>query len=263
MKQKILIGAGIQSDLEALYQRIDAFLNPMNEYFFTFLCVDGGTENELIEAATYSSRSTDSLNLLKKLEFELEVEGLKVSSNVNAEVFKSELTESSLAGLSGVADLFIVDSSIFRNDNGWVELTGLIHRVNCPVLVLPKNAKVDRLIMVHEPEHHSLHIVKDFLKIFKPDLAELPLSVLFNFPEDEEQTENEKFFVDYLKMAFPNIGMQLMVEDTINEFFNELNSDNDKAMILTGTDLGEEILACPKTIADCRAKSSPLFIYKK
>tara|TARA_R110001592_G_scaffold41035_3_gene134378 strand:+ start:1572 stop:2363 length:792 start_codon:yes stop_codon:yes gene_type:complete len=263
LKQKILIGAGIQSDLGALYQRIGAFLNPLNEYFFTFLCVDGSVENELIEATTHLNRSTDSLSLLKKVEFELKVEGLKVPSNVNAEVFKSELNEASLAGLSGVADLFIIDSSIFVNDNDWGELTALVHKVNCPVLVLPKNAKVDRLIMVHEPEHHSLQIVKDFLKIFKPDLAELPLSVLFNFPEDEEQTENEKFFVGYLKMAFPNIGMQLMVEEPINEFFNELNSDTDKAMILTGTNLGEEILACPKTITDCRAKSSPLFIYKK
>ncbi|KYG81914.1 hypothetical protein EV198_2516 [Roseivirga ehrenbergii] len=263
MKQKILIGAGIHSDLEALYHRISAFLNPQNEYFFTFLCVDEGVGNELLEAVAYGNKSAHSLNLLKKVEFELKVEGLTVSGNVNVEAFKSELNDSSLAGLSGVADLFIIDSSSYMNQSDWHELIALVHKVNCPVLVLPRNATVNRLIMVHEPEHHSLHIVKDFLKIFKPDLTELPLSVLFNFPEDEGQTENEKFFVDYLKMAFPNIGMQLMVDEPINEFFNELNADTDRALILTGANLGEEILACPKTIADCTAKSSPLFIYKK
>ncbi|WP_421976821.1 hypothetical protein [Roseivirga seohaensis] len=263
MKQKILIGAGIHSDLEALYQRVSAFLNPQNEYFFTFLCVDEGVGNELLEAVAYGNKSAHSLNLLKKVEFELKVEGLTVSDNVNVEAFKSELNDSSLAGLSGVADLFIIDSSSYMNQSDWHELIALVHKVNCPVLILPRNTTVNRLIMVHEPEHHSLHIVKDFLKIFKPDLTELPLSVLFNFPEDEGQTENEKFFVDYLKMAFPNIGMQLMVDEPINEFFNELNADTDRALILTGTNLGEEILACPKTIADCTAKSSPLFIYKK
>lgn len=263
MKQKILIGAGIQSDLGALYQRVSAFLNPQNEYFLTFLCVDEGVGNELIAATTNRNSSIQTFDLLKKVEFELKVENLNISNTLNVEAFKSELNDGTLAGLSGVADLFIIDSSIFVNQNDWCELIELVHKVNCPVLVLPKNATVNRLIMVHEPEHHSLYIVKDFLKIFKPDLTELPLSVLFNFPEDEGQTENEKFFVDYLKMAFPNIGMQLMVDEPINEFFNELNADTDRALILTGTNLGEEILACPKTIADCTAKSSPLFIYKK
>tara|TARA_R110000796_G_scaffold185330_2_gene302009 strand:+ start:105691 stop:106482 length:792 start_codon:yes stop_codon:yes gene_type:complete len=263
LKQKILIGTAANSSLDAFYQRIECFLNPLNEYFFTFLCIDDQFENELIEASSSARTASVPINALKKLEFEIKVEEWSTPSNVNVEVFQPQITKSSLNGLSSVADLFVLDSTIFNGNLAWAELASFVGKVSCPVLILPENTTVNRLIMVHEPGHHSTQIVKDFLKIFNPALSELPLSVLFNFPEDEKQTENEKFFVDYLKMAFPNIGMQLMVEEPINEFFNELNSDVERALILTGTTLGEEILACPKTITDCRAKSSPLFIYKQ
>ncbi|MGW8122446.1 hypothetical protein ACV07N_07275 [Roseivirga echinicomitans] len=263
MKQKILIGTAASSNLEAFLQRVEGFLNPQNEYFFTFLCLAEDYEKEMVEASSSSAVSSMPIVTLKKLELEIKVEHWSHPANVNVEVFQPQLTGSSLHGLSSVADLFVLDSTVFKGDIGWIELSSLVERVSCPVLILPENAEVKRLIMVHEPEHHSPQIVKDFLKIFNPTLTELPLSVLFNFPEDEKQTENEKFFVDYLKMAFPNIGMQLMVDEPINEFFNELNSNLDKALILTGTPLGEEILACPKTITDCRAKGSPLFIFKQ
>ena len=64
-------------------------------------------------------------------------------------------------------------------------------------------------------------------------------------------------------MAFPNIGLQLMVDEPINEFFSALSAESEHALIMTGDALGEEILNCPKTVADCKAKNSPLFIYKK
>ena len=235
----------------------------MNEYFFTFLCIDEPAEDKLIDVSSQNKESPKSLNTLRRIEFEMRVEQLATSSNINHDVFQPQLTEASLFGLTSVADMLTIDAAVYGKRLQWQGLINLVNKVNCSVLVLPEGVEINRLIMVHEPEPHSLQIAKDFLKIFNPKLAELPLSVLFNFPEDEKQTENEKFFVDYLKMAFPNIGLQLMVDDPINELFSELNADSEQALIMTGITLGKEILNCPKMVTDCKAKNSPLFIYKK
>ena len=130
-------------------------LNPMHEYFFTFLCIDEESEDTLMEVAGRTKEASKSFNILKKVEFEMRVEELSTPKNVNLDVFQPKLTEASLSGLTSVADILIIDATVYDSRFNWQELVNLVDKVNCSVLVLPKSAEIDRLIMVHEPECHS------------------------------------------------------------------------------------------------------------
>ncbi|MFT6972114.1 MAG: hypothetical protein ACI9Z3_002255 [Roseivirga sp.] len=256
MKQKILIGAGSKSDKAAFYQRLQVFLNPQHEYFFTFLCLDYFQEPVLADSDTEELSSPE---LITMMEFEMKVEALSAQSEKNINVFKPQLTPRSLHGLTKVADLLIIDSQVYEK-HGRHRLSVIIEEVNCPVLVLPRCKQVSRLIMVHDPNEHSINMVKHFLRLSHQDLTKLPLSVLFAFPDDDEQTENEKFFVEYLKMSFPNLGLQLMTQEPIEELVTNLNADSGNAIVMVSQKLGVEILNYSDVNNSFMLKS-PLFIH--
>lgn len=257
VKQKILIGAGSKSDKAAFYQRLQGFLNPQHEYFFTFLCLDYFQEPVLAHSEHDENSSSQ---IIKRMEFEMEVELISTQANRNIDVFKAQLTPPSLHGLTKVADLLIIDSEVYE-EYGRQRIGEIIEEVNCPVFILPNCKQVSRLILVHDPNEHSINMVKHFLKLAHQDLTKLPLSVLFAFPDDDEQTENEKFFVEYLKMSFPNLGLQLMIQEPIEELMINLNADLGKAIIMVGQKLGVEILNYSNSTTVFTLRS-PLFIHK-
>jgi hypothetical protein len=257
VKQKILIGAGSKSDKAAFYERLHGFLNPQHEYFFTFLCLDYFKEPVLAHAHADEFSSSE---IIRMMEFEMEVEALSAQSHKNINVFKPQLTHTSLHGLTKVADLLIIDSGMYE-EYGRHRLSEIIEEVNCPVFILPRCKEVSRLILVHDPNEHSINMVKHFLRLSHQDLTKLPLSVLFTFPDDDEQTENEKFFVEYLKMSFPNLGLQLMIQEPVEELIVNLNADSGNAIVMVSQNLGIEILNYSEVNSLFRLKS-PLFIHK-
>lgn len=260
MKQKILIGASSNSDKLALHERLQGFLNKQHEYFLTFLLLDQFQEPVLAQSRS-NSQEFSTADITKKIEFEMEVEMLPSHSEMRVDVFKQELSLTNLHGLTKVADLLVIDAEAFKHDDNWNRINEITDKVNCPVLVLPRGRNVSRIIMVHDPREQSINMVKSFLKLFNQDLTQFPLSVLFAFPDDEEQTENEKFFVEYLKMSFPNLGLQLMIEAPIDELIANLDSDDQNALVLVSQKLGAEILEYPKD-RKYKACNTPLFIYK-
>ena len=257
MKQKILIGSGSKSDKTGFYQRLQSFLNPQHEYFFTFLCLDYFQEPVLAHS---DSEQLSSSEIIKKMEFEMEVEVLSAQAGKRIDVFRPQLTPTTLHGLTNVADLLIIDSEVYA-EHGRHRISEIIDEVNCAVFVLPRCKQVSRLILVHEPNEHSIKMVKHFLRLAHQELTKLPLSVLFAFPDDDEQTENEKFFVEYLKMSFPNLGLQLMIQEPIDELTSNLNSDPESAIVMVGQKLGKEMLNYSDVNSTFTLKS-PLFIHK-
>lgn len=261
MKQKILIGASSQSNKTRFHKRLQVFLNAQDEYFLTFLCLDQFHELVLVQSETSGERFSAS-QIVKKIEFEMEVEMLPEQVNFNIDVFKPRLDPNALNGLTSVADLMVIDSDVYNDSEQCQKINDLISTVNCPVMVLPNCDQVGRIIMVHDPALHSIRMVKDFLRLFNQDLTQLPLTVLFAFPDNEEQTVNEKYFVEYLKMAFPNLGMQLMVGDPLDEFLDNFNAEPSNALVLVGNQLAREILEYKKDRNEA-INNVPLFINKQ
>jgi hypothetical protein len=260
VKQKILLGASSQSNKTRFHKRLQAFLNAQHEYFLSFLFLDYFQELIFTQSESLNEHLS-SAQIVKKIEFEVDVETLPANSNFNIDVFKSTLNSPTLNGLTTVADLMIIDGEIYKNYNECHKIRALVSNVNCPVLVLPEGNAVSRIIMVHDPALHSIAMVKDFLRLFNQDLTKLPLTVLFAFPDSEEQTENEKYFVDYLKMAFPNLGMQLIVNDPMEELLDNFNSETSNALIMVSNDLAYDIFDCHDNKSN-PVSCAPFFINK-
>lgn len=260
MKQKILIGAGLESDKAALFAQLKSILSGEHEYFLTILCMDHWMEAVVVANHKAHENDHKSTSFVKRIEFEMEMETLASEARMNIDFIKPALNAESLQGLSSVADLLVLDNQLLSDNAEWHLLRDFLETIKCPVLILPEQGMVSRLLMMHNPSEHSLEMVKHFLRLFNHELMKMPMSVLFNFPEDNEM-DNQKFFVDYLKMAFPNLGLQLMVDEPIEEFLINLKSDVGNALILSGNEFGDKILYDLRNRTGL-LQNSPIFIFK-
>ena len=256
MKHKILIALDAHELKPVLFADLRHFLNSTETNLLTGIFLPDYFEKK--SGNTIQKRPE---NLVSKVAFEIGMEHEAASFDMEFEMFKGTLDDEMLRSLSTVADLMIVDQKVLQKYGGEDMLRDLLKFVSCPVLVLPRGMKIESLVMVHDGTVSSVQAVKHFLHLFNPSFRTLPLSVLVSGPSSKNDIQNEKVFIEYLKLFFKDIGIQLMDDEPVHCLVKSVEAASEKPLLLIGGGRGNQIFCCDtgrKAVTD----STPTFIFK-
>ncbi len=257
MKHKILISVDHGFNRSELLTTINSLLNTTHSKFLTGISLSNYLEKKLVLASPKPSKELKPPSAPKSFE---NPKGAK-SPGVNFEMFKGEIDDTVLGSLSSVADLLIIDSNIIEQFGGEDILADLVAAVTCPVLVLPDDKPVNSLIMVHDGTLSSVKAVKYFISLFDQQLRNLPVSVLVSDPKDKKDIESEKVFIDYIKLFFGDIGIQLMDNEPVQCLIKNIERSSQNPMIILGRIVGNDVLGRASEHKSI-ISNAPTFIYK-
>ena len=230
MKHKILIAVDKHSSTELLLAKVQAILNSTHLKYVSAFMLDGLLERKAVTAGTSKGRMKD--DVLAKIEFEMQFEKEATSRWMNFEVLRDFEDIDQLASYSTVCDLLLIENIHAFEEYESKELQELIEKVHCPVAVLPAEVEHDSIIIVNDSSLDVVSLTKSFLNLFKPKFRELPVSVFVDTPENDSHINNEKAFIDYLKLYFKNMGIQLMDCDAAQCVKEYLNKEHQKPIML-------------------------------
>jgi len=232
LKHKILIAVDSQTSTDMLLAKVQSLLNSTHVKYVSAFKLDGLlTPKALIPA----QRENGSDDILQKIEFEMDFEKETTSRWMNFEVMKEFEGVDQLISYTTVCDLLLIENvnAFEQYDNQ--ELQDLIQKVHCPIAILPERVDHDSIIIVNDSSLDIVSLTKSFLNLFKPELRKLPVSVFVDTPENDSHIHNEKAFIDYLKLYFKNIGIQLMDCDEASCVEEHLSKERLKPIILMNT----------------------------
>ncbi|MCE7993386.1 MAG: hypothetical protein HEP71_15475 [Roseivirga sp.] len=261
MKHKILIALDERSWEMNVFSDLQELLNESHKKYLTGVRLSQYLEQKLVLASGETTEDKEVSKLLTILEHSLEMEHLASQHNMEFDMFQGRLDDNALKHMSAVADLMVIDRKVLAPYCGEGILEDLVKSVYCPVLVLPEDKEIKSLLMVYDGSFSSIQTLKGFLSLFHPRLRKLPFSVLVQDPDSKKDMEQERVFIDYIKLFFDDIGVQLMSDDTVNCLVKSIETTADKPMLLFGGKAGSEIMNCNtqnRQITD----GSPSFIYK-
>jgi hypothetical protein len=262
VKHKILIALDERLQQANVFDDMGDLLNKSHQKYLTGIHLTQYLEEKLVLISANNQGVKEKIdNLFSLLEFSLAMEHKANAHNMEFEMFQGRLDDNALRHLSAVADLLVIERKVLAPFCGEGVLDSLVKSVYCPVLVLPEDTKVKSLMMVYDGSFSSIQTLKNFLSVFNPELRKLPFYVLVQDPDSKKDMEQEKVFIDYLKLFFDDIGVQLMIDDTVNCLVNSIESIAEKPMLLFGGKSGADIMNCNpqnRQITD----QSPSFIYK-
>jgi len=218
-------------------------------------------ENKLSLANDGTDGINEKVSKEDLIDFEISLEQAAEALGMEFKMFEKAINDNTLSALSSVADLLIIDRKVLAAYCGENFLSDLINVVSCPVLILPANRKIDNILMIHDGSHSSVQAVKHFITIFNQDLRAHPVSVLISDPKSNKDIESEKVFIDYVKLFFNNIGIQLMIDGPLKSMKENIISASSNSMIVVGENSGGDLLNCndeTRLVVDC----TPIFIFK-
>ena len=207
MKHKVLIAVDQLTDTESLLNRIESLLNKSHTKYLSLILLDEIFQESLVSA---NAASGPGDKILKKIEYEINFEKEATARWMNLELARDIVSIDQLASQSTVADLMLFERKSLLDNYGEEQLNQLVQAVNCPVAVLPENQEHDSIVVIHDGSRNVVHMVKSFINIFNTDLRSLPVSLFVSDPDNNFQIDSEKVFIDYLKLFFKDIGIQLM-----------------------------------------------------
>lgn len=187
--------------------RIESLLNKSHTKYLSLILLDELFQQKLVHA---NNEGHGGEQIIKKIEYEINFEKEATARWMNLELVRDITSLGQLASQSTVADLMLFERKSLMDYYGEDQLNQLVESVNCPVAVLPENENHDSIVVVHDGSKSIVHTVKSFINIFNTDLRELPVSVFVSDPGNTFQIDSEKVFIDYLKLFFKDIGIQLM-----------------------------------------------------
>lgn len=239
MKHKILLATDADTDFGHLLEDLYSLLNRSHQkYVSAFLVNEYQLEKVGVGAANGKDEGLGGL--VANIERELELERKASAYNMTFEVVHGVTNSNRLSSLSTVFDLMVWELSSFQNcDKKTVKK--VIKSVKCPILFLPQKWEIENLIIMHDRSLDSVKMMKGFLNMFNTSLRQLPLSVLVPDPDNTHQIESEKVFIDYLKMFFDNIGIQLIYQDPMKGLEREVVFDSAKPLLMFGSLSQEQI----------------------
>ncbi len=259
MKHKILKSLDEHSSGPEVFAELRSLLNETHEKFLTGLRLQDYFEMKL--APVGAQAGTRLKSMLNGLQYAVDMEGEAKGQGMQFEMHRGKLEDYSLRHMSAVADLMIIDRKTLAPFCGEDVLGQLMQSLYCPVLVLPETRDIESLVMVFDGSFSSIQAVKSFVTVFHPSFRELPFNLLVQDPESQKAMQKERVFIDYLKMFFKDIGVQLMDDDTIECLDRVIGRTSEKPLLLFGGNTGKEVLKCnldARYIAD----NNPSFIYK-
>ena len=164
------------------------------------------------------------------------------------------------------ADLLIIDSATFADyllqKDKFKNLRGLLEEIQCPLLVIPSNfTDFHELIILKESEEKVVKAVKSIKSTLTQSLRNAEVSLLSELPMKEEEFQDEKRLMDFLKQYFRNVGIMLTPDKSLEEFTLEfIENAQMPLLVLSGFDkrrINELILPL---ITNSRQKEISLYI---
>ena len=113
----------------------------------------------------------------------------------------------------------------------------LIQKIKCPVLLMSLD-KIDceHLIFLFDGSDSSIASIKNFIKFFDQVLNWQALTILALTPYGEIDIVNERFLVDFIRLNFANVGIQITDKDNFMKNLVSLTLSENHSMIIGGGD---------------------------
>ena len=240
MKHKILLAADINTDFEHLLEDLYNLLNKSHRKYISAFLVNEYKLEKVGAADEHLMQDQGISSLVENIERELAIEKKAEDFDMTFEVVHGVTDVDRLSSLSTVFDLLVWELSSFKSrDKETAE--AVMNSVKCPVLFLPTEWEIENLIIVYDRSMDSVKMMKGFLNMFNPELRGLPLSVLVPDADNTYQIESEKVFIDYLKLFFKNIGVQISDQDPIKGLEREVVFDSARPFLMFGNLSQEQI----------------------
>ena len=125
------------------------------------------------------------------------------------------------------ADLLIIDSLTFADylmeTDRFQYLRGVFEKVQCPLLVIPSNFKdFHEIIILKDSEEKVVRAVKSLKSTLTQSLRNAEVSLIGIVPNKEEEFQDEKRLMDFLKQYFRNVGIMLTPDEPFEEVAMDL-----------------------------------------
>lgn len=254
MKHKILLATNPSPDFDNLIKDLLNLLNTTHEKYVTAFSPKNYESSQLVAVNSgFSNSTTDLDHFVEDVEIEALLQQKAEEYDVNFQWLGDPLDEERLTSLSTVFDLMILEENSFEGCSISV-VDELLSVVKCPILLLPRDWEIENLVVFHDGSMDSVKMIKDFINLFNPDLRNLPLSLLISHSDKDYDVDAEKVFVDYLKMFFKDIGVQLIQGNFLDNLNQSIVYNSNKPFLMFGVK--------GKTISAERIIDSPTFLFK-
>lgn len=259
MKHTILLAASTQTSLIPLLERTDGLLHDAIKKYFKAFYLE---EYLSLKPQIVGSENVSGIDrLVTRVENEMKVEKYANGHHLDLEILRDLKDESTLISQSTVADLLVLDMTDFQQEFSKSKLVDILDKLNCPVLLLPKDFKVECFVAVHDGNLSSVKMMKKFVQLFGRTFRELPLSILMTDADDELEIKSERVFIDYLKLFFKNLGAQHMYDDVLPSLFRYIQNECDEPMLLVNESIAGELIDSTEQ-SETKVLNHPIFIYK-
>lgn len=249
MKHKILLATNADDGFDDLISDMLNLLNKTHKKYVSAFSPQNFHSKDLVTAHVQDQSASLALDgLVKDYEAELILERKAAKQNVEFEWISETMDHERLSGFSVVFDLLILELEAFKQCEVKV-LDEMLSVINCPVLLLPRDWEVENLVIFHDGSVDSVKMVKNFLNIFNPDLRNIPLSVLISQPTAKYDVETEKIFIDYLKLFFKDLGVQLIQGEPMDNLNEAIVYNSHKPFLMLGVNgykiSGKKLMEAP------------------
>jgi hypothetical protein len=115
---------------------------------------------------------------------------------------------------SAYADLMVMSARYlesFLHDKGRrCEFSQMLKNIQCPLLVIPADFEhIHEVFLVQDRGSKLVSTIKSFEGVLSKNLKNAEVSVLASMPNTEEEIDNEKRLMDFLRQHFRNVGLQI------------------------------------------------------
>ncbi len=227
-------------------ENVTAILNTTHHKFLTGISISGYLKKKLVFADKKNSTVPKSSTFEARAEVEIGLEQEAKQLGVKFSMTRGEIDDTTLSTLSSVADLLIINEKVLQQLLRQGILSELMESIVCPILTLPMNGHIARLVMVQDGTLSSVHAVKHFLRLFRRELRSLPAHVLVSEPENRKDIQGEKVFIDYIKMFFNDLGIQLMCDHLVNSLTKNIKDIPEPPLVIVGESGGCQMLNSSK-----------------
>lgn len=140
------------------------------------------------------------------------------------------------------ADLLIIDSNTFVDylleKDRFQYLRGVFEKSQCPLLVIPTNFRdFHDIIILKDPEEKVVKAVKSLKSTLTQSLRNAEVSLIGKMPNEEEEFQDEKRLIDFLKRYFRNVGIMLTPDEPFEKVaFDLMQKSQMPLVVMAGID---------------------------
>lgn len=254
MKHKILLFTESSEDLIELTIGLKSFLRSDSEIYITNY---SDTAAILETEGAYVGGDSIKSTFETRNKWEVIRETKKLGVNLELKEWHHE--DHDIAEQSVIYDLAVFSPSFITASNPR-DLLALISSLNCAVLTLSKEHTIDEVLLLSDGSREAIKMTKAFLSAFNKNFRSLPLSVFLGTPNARNTGEREKAYVEYLKMFFKDIGIQVLCQDPFKCISEQIRSTESNYFLIPVLNEGENDLE--KVIHDEVFRKASIFLFR-